>query len=339
MKSNIMNLLKRCNFIKLHQRNFSVSAIVPNKFYFENLSLQRSLVRLSGNEVHTFLQGLITNDINHVKPASPNDSMFTMFLNKQGRVICDAIIYKCKNDEQTVFIECDRLIDEQLMQHLKLFRVRKKISIETINDELCVWSSFDADHMNVKQIKENLTKFDDKIITSLDPRLKKLGMRLIAPSDYKIENFQNTNQNIECLPSTDQYNYTEHRYAVGISEGTIEIATLKCFPFEANCDYLHGISFHKGCYLGQEFTARTYHTGVIRKRLMPIILESVVDFEYDAKIMNENNKMIGKLKGCRNKHAIGVLNVDEALKSNLKIGTINVTTHRPDWWPKQQSTQ
>lgn len=350
MESKIMNLWRRTNSLHFRSnflRYFSIDCQANCKLFFENLSSQRSLVRVSGNEVHTFLQGLITNDINHVKSASPNKAMFTMFLNKPGRVLYDAIIYKCKTDDEIVFIECDRNIEDQLKRHLQLFRVRKKISIDSINDELCVWTAFkrpqivDQQPVAQKYIDVENRKFNEQIITCLDPRLKQLGMRIIAPTDYQISDFQNEHSDQECLASSEEYNYSEHRYVYGISEGIVEILTTKSFPFEANCDFLHGISFHKGCYLGQEFTARTYHTGVIRKRMMPLVLQNDFNicFEYDTPILNEKNQTIGKLKGQRNRYAIGVLKVDEALKSrmNLKICNINAITYRPDWWPKQSS--
>lgn len=347
----IMNLLRRTNLPQFRSniRYFAIDCQTNRKLFFENLSSQRSLVRISGNEVHTFLQGLITNDMNHVKLASPNKAMFTMFLNKQGRVMYDAIIYKCRTDDKTVIIECDRNIEDQLKRHLQLFRVRKKISIDSINDELCVWTAFERPQfvndqsppMTQQPLNVENPKFNEQMIVCLDPRLKQLGMRIVAPTNYQISDFQNEYSDRECLESGDEYNYMEHRYVYGISEGIVEILTTKSFPFEANCDFLHGISFHKGCYLGQEFTARTHHTGVIRKRLMPLILKNDfnISFEYDTPIMNEKNQTIGKLKGHRNRHAIGVLKVDEALKSkmDLNICNTNAITHRPDWWPKQSS--
>lgn len=345
----MMNLLRRTNsfYFRSNIRYFSIDCQANRKLLFENLSSQRSLVRISGNEVYTFLQGLITNDINHVTPASPNKAMFTMFLNKQGRVLYDAIIYKCRTDDKTVIIECDRNIEDQLRRHLQLFRVRKKISIDSINDELCVWTTFkrpqivDEQPVVQKHINVENPKFNEQMITCLDPRLKQLGMRIIAPKNYQISDFQNEYSDRECSATSEEYNYLEHRYVYGISEGIVEILTTKSFPFEANCDFLHGITFHKGCYLGQEFTARTYHTGVVRKRLMPLVLQNDcnISFEYDTPILNEKNQTIGKLKGHRNKHAIGVLKVDEALKSkmNLNICNINAKTYRPDWWPKQSS--
>lgn len=321
-------------------RYLSTNATHSNKLIFENLQ-HRCLLRVSGNEVFEFLQGLITNDINHVKDASSDNAMYTMFLNKPGRVLFDAIIFKRHNDINSCLIECDRAVENDLKKHLMMFRVRKKINIESTNDELSVWAGFRNDCSASASETQNITtpkKTSDSVIACLDPRLNQLGVRFVAPSSFDIGHFQEIYENVECVTSNEKYDYTEHRYVHGVSEGSIEIPPTKIFPFEANCDFLHGISFHKGCYLGQEFTARTYHTGVIRRRIMPLLIETegAINFAFDTPISNETDQSIGKLKGIRNKHAIATLRIDQALSSNsLKIGTFIASTYRPSWWAKK----
>lgn len=346
-----MNAIRAARNTKLPllgRRYFASENAPSHQILFENLSSKRSLLRMRGNEMFQFLQGLITNDISHVKDASGDAdcAMFTMFLNKPGRVLYDAIIYKRRSDDQSCLIECDQAIVNDLRRHLMLYRVRKKIDIDIINDELSVWTAFIDNRKSAnksQQIIEIPKPIVDsgghKMIACPDPRFSHIGTRFIVPLDFQIQQFQqNFAQNkVKCSLSNDEYNYTEHRYVHGIGEGSTEIQPLKMFPFEANCDYLHGISFHKGCYLGQEFTARTYHTGVIRKRLMPIVLNEKLngDVQYDAAITNETGQLIGKLKGIRNRHAIGSLKVDQALSSKyLKIGEHIAITKRPSWWPR-----
>lgn len=335
----------RITKLSLLGRRYFASENAPAKVLFENLSSKRSLLRMRGSEMFPFLQGLITNDINHVKDASGDAdcAMFTMFLNKPGRVLYDTIIYKRHSDDQSCLIECDQAIVDDLRRHLMLYRVRKRIDIDVVNDELNVWTGF-IDNRKAASIKSQQTiempkPTEHKIIACTDPRCNQIGVRFIVPLDFQIEQFQQIfDQNkVECSPSNDEYNYMEHRYVHGIIEGSTEMQPLKMFPFEANCDYLHGISFHKGCYLGQEFTARTYHTGVIRKRIMPIVLNEKLndDLPYDTAITNETGQSIGKLKGMQNRHAIGSLKVEQALSSKyLKIGEHIAITKRPSWWPR-----
>lgn len=116
------------NIQKLTHRAFSIQT--PTRL--ENLSPTRSLIRIQGAEVQPFLQALITNDIGHVSKGGQNDAMYTMFLNKAGRVLYDAIIYKTTK-ENLFLIECDVRVDGDLRKHLMRFRIRKKIDIDIVN--------------------------------------------------------------------------------------------------------------------------------------------------------------------------------------------------------------
>lgn len=324
-------------------RAFCTNAQSKNTLFLENLSARRSLIRVSGHrkEVEQFLQGLITNDINHVAESKTNAAMYTMFLNKPGRVLYDAIVYKRHADPESFYIECDRTLDSNLQQHLRLFRVRKKIDIDIVHDDFDIWVAFHLNHIIDKKASNEIN--DSTSITKfIDPRLGALGWRLVASSKLDQKEFESLWPNHQLTLSTESsaYNYTQHRYVHGICEGTDEIPTAKCFPFDVNGDYLHGISFHKGCYLGQEFTARTYHTGVIRKRIMPIRLDldksdgNKSTPSLDTPILNDDGKAIGKLKGIRNENAIGLLKIDLALNSkSLTIGELKGMVSCPNWWP------
>lgn len=337
-----MLLGKWQNIQRLASRAFSSR----NHGRLENMSPTRSLIRIQGAEVQPFLQGLITNDIHHVSKGGQNDAMYTMFLNKAGRILYDAIIYRTSK-ENVFLIECDKRIDGDLRKHMLVFRIRKKIDIDIVNDETRVWSVFHP--------QSNLTIFDDKKYQEVpirsgvlacysDPRLKALGTRLIATADITAADIENVMADVK--EATVDYNYAQHRYRLGVGEGIYELPPEKCFPFEANCDYLHGISFHKGCYLGQEFTARTYHTGVIRKRLMPITLSAPVSKSQrhedllDAQITSDSGDVLGKLRGVESTTALGLLRIESALKANkIKFGEFEGTTSKPSWWPTEAPRQ
>lgn len=311
-------------------------------WFFEKVS--RGLIRVSGKNMYDFLQGLITNDISHIyRPFNADNAIFSMFLNKQGRVLYESIIYKQKSEQSSCLIECDQLIEEQLKQHLLRFRLRKCVDIDIITNEMNVWACF-QDERNARRCTElNLQgwKYRDLGVTVFfDPR-HLLGLRIVAPKNMNIEDFQGIYDERKCLLSNTAYNYEKQRYILGVSEGVKEIPPAKNFPFEVNCDYLQGISFQKGCYLGQEFTARTYHTGVIRKRIMPLYIPnystsqvSSSTLNIDDTIVNEKYNIVGKLKGIQNEYGIGLLKTELALSSEfLKIGNFTVFTERPFWWP------
>lgn len=322
------------------------SNVVGSIQTLESLATSRSLIRIRGDQVQPFLQALITNDINHVAKDSTGDSMFTMFLNKAGRVLYDAIIYKT-SVESTFFIECDKRVDNDLRKHMMLFRIRKKIDIDIVNDEFRLWTMFNPKiDDSVLDVKHQEIPVNCGVVSCYsDPRLKLLGTRLIAPAGNTAADITNALPSAK-ISSDGKISYAQHRYRLGVGEGIDELPPEKSFPFEANCDYMHGISFHKGCYLGQEFTARTYHTGVIRKRLMPIEIKASSPKPLSSEellatqITSADGKALGKLRGLVGNSAIGLLRIDQALQADLlHFNGCTGTTQRPKWWPTEAPKQ
>lgn len=330
----------------------------------------RSLIRLHGDQTQEFLQSLITNDMRHLQPppsSTPEPptsvaatAIFTMFLNKAGRVLYDAIIYKPRADIETYLIECDRSIDADLQTHLKIFRVRKKIDIDVVNKELSVWVAFNpaaADNplasrtLPTEQQPSSSSSSIDNTPTALltcaavDPRLANLGTRIIAAADVtaaaRIAAEFQPMALTESQPDADRHRLL--RYQLGIAEGADELPVAKCFPLESNADYLHGVSFHKGCYLGQEFTARTHHTGVVRKRLLPVRFggSKRLTSKSSRHVESTNGLVLGKIRGFQDDCGVALLKYESALleEASLQFGNgedgVVGRPMRPLWWPQE----
>ena len=107
-------------------------------------------------------------------------------------------------------------------------------------------------------------------------------------------------------------------------------------------DYLHGVSFHKGCYLGQELTARTHHTGVIRKRIVPLSLsdeapQSLTDNLEEVNVVTEAGKKVGKIKRIQGRVGLGLLRLKETFEAEkLTVDGITVKALKPGWWPSDK---
>jgi transferase CAF17, mitochondrial len=289
-----------------------------------SLSLSRTLIRCVGAKTETsqFLQGMITNDVNHLEQKS--SCIYALFLNKAGRVLYDSIIYKTSapdDGREAFLIECDSSVASTLAKHLKLYRVRRKIDV-TVSDEHDLWC--------LQGPKEVMTPSSDVSVFT-DPRLKNIGLRIITPKNHNLK--ASLSSDVQEGSSDD---YTTHRYRLGIGEGIIDLPPEKSFPLESNCDYMHGVSFHKGCYIGQEFTARTHHTGVVRKRLMPLFFENPINFKLDEPVeaRNEEKASMGKVRNVIGKTGLGLLRIDQALAaSHLTLNENEFKTERPSWWP------
>lgn len=288
------------------------------------LNLSRSLIRCVGAKTETsqFLQGMITNDVNHLSTES--SCIYALFLNKAGRVLYDSIIYKTSPPDQekdAFLIECDSSIASNLAKHLKLYRVRRKIDI-SISDEHDLWCLKSDDDTQPKPSKE--------VSIFSDPRLKDIGFRIITSKDH---NLKNSLGNVQDGSPDD---YTMHRYSFGVGEGILDLLPEKSFPLESNCDYMHGVSFHKGCYIGQELTARTHHTGVVRKRLMPMVFEKPISFKLNepVEVKNEENVSVGKVRNVVGANGLGLLRIENALAAKqLSFNENKCQTEKPSWWP------
>ncbi len=309
----------------------------------------RGLVRLTGPDTLNFLQGLITNDTNHLLGAN---SMYALALNIQGRVVHDLIIHNCTTDTNPatdVIIECDESNYGELAHTLSKYRMRKKVDIVRVSDSLAVTAIFpgctsedllksEIQSLRLMSARLPEVRWHSHVLSwILDPRLSRLGGRLILPKGESPEPYL-----VEGSQAAEE-DYHEVRYALGVPEGIPDIIPGKSLPLESNGDYLNGISFHKGCYIGQELTARAHHTGVVRKRLMPLRFfpfqnNKLAEIQPDSNILNDTGESIGKFRARAGLFGLGLLRIDQATKSkSLKIQVgetdyVDVETYRPFWW-------
>ncbi|XP_044264948.1 putative transferase CAF17 homolog, mitochondrial [Tribolium madens] len=297
----------------------------------------RTLIRVSGPEVSNFLQGLITNDIEHI--SSGPSCMYTMFLNSAGRVLYDAIVYR-SSENNTYLVECDTKSEDILQKHLKLYRVRRKIDVTSLTDELKIHVLLNTNNFDLNS-NQKLTnrpletpfKVHKDMWIYRDPRVANLGFRLIAKCGVNVA--EQLGDTFKIAENSSGKNYRWLRYSLGVGEGVEDLPPGECFPLECNCDYLHGVSFHKGCYVGQELTARVYHTGVVRKRLMPLHFTKIPTKYPDEKIVQENVNL-GKLRGIEGNVGLASLRIAKTLAfKEIKLGDGAAVTFRPSWWPQE----
>jgi folate-binding protein YgfZ len=240
------------------RRNLSTTttATVPASAGLAHLASRR-LISLSGPDAAKFLQGLITNNVTP-QTITP---FYAAFLDARGRVLWDVFIWTLPQpDGFACYIEVDGGEVEALLKHLKRHKLRSKIAVSTVPEEaVAVWHAWGVQ-------PEQLD--DERLITSLpDPRgfgTEDFGTRFLLQGRPRPSNCP--------VPVVEEQQYHLRRYMTGIPEGPLEIPRESALPMEVNIDLSYGIDFKKGCYVGQELTIRTKHTGVVRKRILPIQL-------------------------------------------------------------------
>jgi folate-binding protein YgfZ len=188
----------------------------------------RALLRLSGETVRGFLQGLVTADLERMAPDSP---LWAGLLTPQGKALFDFILWA---DGEDVLIDCEAEAAPDLARRLTLYRLRRAIAIAPEGDLAVHWSP---------EGEEGVP----------DPRLASLGRRWLAAPDEPADS-----------------DWLAHRLSLGVAEGRAELGSDRILWLEANAAELNGVSFTKGCYVGQENTARMHHRSKVNRRLVVV---------------------------------------------------------------------
>ena len=244
----------------------------------------RAIIYINGEDAKDFLQNLISNDINKV---TDNSSIFASLLTPQGKFLFEFIVVKHKSG---FFIDCEKTQSEEIFKQLNLYKIRSKVEILNLSNEFVVASFSYEKYLSIENSKDILGftfKYrEDPII--LDPRNKNLGARLII-------NLEKLYLSLKKLDLKDDKieNYHIKSHELGIVPKNLNKLQNKIFGIECNFEELNGIDFKKGCYVGQENTARIKLKKKLSKRLLLI---KIVDGELseDEKIYN-NKVEIGKV--------------------------------------------
>ncbi len=244
----------------------------------------RAILYINGTDSKDFLQNLISNDINKV---TEDSSCFTSLLTPQGKFLFEFIIVKHKSG---YFIDCEKSQSEEIFKQLNLYKIRSKVEILNLSNEFVVASFGYEKYLTLDSGKEILGftfKYrEDPII--LDPRNKFLGARLIINLEklyLSLKKLDLKNDNIE------NYHFKSHQ--LGIVSKDLNKLQNKIFGIECNYEELNGIDFKKGCYVGQENTARIKLKNKLSKRLLALKVTKGKVSEGE-KIYN-NNTEIGKV--------------------------------------------
>ena len=281
----------------------------------------RGILFVQGKDAKEFLQNLITNDIEKV---NETHSCFASLLTPQGKYLFDFLIVKHKN---VYFLDCEKLQIENLYNQLDLYKLRSKVEILNLSNEFIVAVLSDEKFLEFEGTK-NLPGFtikyrEDPIF--LDPRKKELGARIIV----NLEKLYLSLKQLELKTSNIEDYYT-HSHDLGISQNDNQNLQNKIFGIECNFEELNGIDFKKGCYVGQENTARIKLKNKLSKRLFPIQL---VKGKLEDEIIKYNNNEIGKIL-IKNEFpfaSIKYLNENFDEKNEFNCGNAKIKIIKPSW--------
>jgi tRNA-modifying protein YgfZ len=256
----------------------------------------RAVIALEGPEARPFLQNLITNDMTDL---APGHALYAALLAPQGKILFDFIIAE---GDGAVLLDCEADAAEALVKKLKLFRLRARIEI-ALRPQLSVYAGLSG-------------RPAERAISFADPRLAALGPRSIgAAAEMPAE-----------LPGPAVYHAA--RLELGVPEGK-DFGRDKIFALDAGLDELHAVSFDKGCYIGQELTARMKHRGTARKRIL--MLNAGQALPAAGEVM-AGETAVGELIAVYGAKGFALMRLDRLEdRKPLTVDKIPVALTRPEW--------
>lgn len=252
----------------------------------------RGVVKVAGEDARNFLNGLVTTDLDRLKPGL---GRFGALLTPQGKIIVDFLITEVPAGHGGGFlIDCPKALAETLATKLKFYKLRAKVTVEIL--DLGVLAAWDG---------ELATQPD---LAFADPRNGELGYRILVPEDLKRKL-----SDLIGAELVDAAEYEAHRIALGVPRGGLDFMYNDAFPHETNMDRLAGVDFDKGCYVGQEVVSRMQHRGTARTRSVKVLLD---DFspEAGASVM-AGDKSVGTMGSSAKGMGIALVRIDRVAEA------------------------
>ncbi len=276
----------------------------------------RGVIKLAGAQARTFLNGLVTADL---EALSPDKARFAALLTPQGKIIADFIIVEAPAADgiEELFLDCPRALAAMLADRLRFYRLRAKIEIDDLSETLGVLALWDG------------AAPAGQGPGYADPRIPELGMRAILAPSQAGEVAASAGAEL-----VDAEVYERHRIALGVPRGGVDFAYGDAFPHETDMDQLRGVDFDKGCYVGQEVVSRMQHRGTARTRIVGVAYD---DFPPEPGAPVEaGGKQIGTMGSGAQGRGLAMLRLDrmaDALTAGapLVAGGVEVRPFKPGW--------
>ena len=284
----------------------------------------RGVIEISGEDRVPFLQGLVSNDVTKATAAR---AIYAALLTAQGRYLFDFFIIAWRD---ALYLDAEALRLAELQRRLSTYKLRSKVNLHDASARFAVAAAWGDDTPQALDLamESGAAKEFAGGVAYLDPRLAALGARLLLPRE-----------NIAALAdagfaASDADAYDRHRLALGVPDGARDLIPDKALLMESGFDELNGIDWQKGCYMGQELTARMKYRALVKKRLLPVTIEGG-DVAPGTAIVQDGGEA-GEMLSAREGRGLALLRleaVEAAQKSGaeLKAGAALIKPEKPGW--------
>jgi len=255
---------------------------------------ERGVLAIEGDDRVAFLQGLVSNDI---EAASPGRAVWAALLTPQGKWLADFFVLATPD---ALLLECEREQIPMLVQRLTRYRLRMKVTLRP-DPGLHVHVSWPE-------------RADVPGIVAPDPRLPAFAWRILAAEPL----------NGTATPD----DWDRYRIAAGVPDGSKDMESDRSTLLEAGFDELNGVSWSKGCYMGQELTARTKYRGLVKRRLLPVLVEGPLPVSGTP--VTHDGQEVGQMRSGRDQAGLASLRLD-AISGPLHCGEAVLTPAVLQW--------
>lgn len=262
----------------------------------------RGVLEVAGEDRVPFLQGLVSND---VTGAAPGRAVWAALLTPQGKWLADFFIL---SDGERLLLDCEREQAPMLAQRLSRFRLRSRVVLRDLSEEFVVHAGWGG------------APLPSGLVAAPDPRLPEAGWRALAPAP---------------LPGVDATaeDWDRHRLVLGLPEGSRDLAAEQTVLLEAGFDELRGVSWTKGCYMGQELTARTKYRGLLKRRLVPVEVAGPLP-PHGTPVLaarEGGTAEVGEMRSGRGDRGLALLRLEALDGRRLTCGEAVLTPIIPAW--------
>ncbi len=291
----------------------------------------RTVLAVGGPDRVTFLQGLVSND---VARAGAERAIWSAFLTPQGKYLHDFFLVgepaQEAATEERLLLDAEAARAADLLKRLKIYKLRSKVEVAELGEERVVALAFGADALAALGLPETpgAARAWGGGVAFVDPRLAALGARLILPRETARAELEDAGFAFAELADWDR-----RRLALGLTDGTRDLEVDKTILLEAGFDELGGVDWQKGCWMGQELTARTKYRGLIKRRLLPVSLDRAVE---DGTPVTADGKEVGSLRSVvaegSGARGLALLRLDALdAEGPLIAGEATVVPEIPGW--------
>lgn len=282
----------------------------------------RARLIVAGAEARSFLQNLVTNDM---EKAAPDRAIYAALLTPQGKYLHDFFVVEWADG---FWLETEAARAADLVRRLATYRLRGKVTIEPAADGRMEFAMFgdDAAQSVGLAAEPGAARPFAGGIAFVDPRLAAAGVRAVLPAETAEAALIATG-----AAGAARAEYETHRLRLGLPEGTRDFIVDKTLPLEFGADDLNGIDFAKGCYVGQEVTTRMKHRALVRKRLVPVTIEGTTPACGAAIMLGELE--VGEMRSAQDGAGLALLKLEhlEFDGATLRAGAARLRPCRPDW--------